>query len=622
MKARFLPFTVLFLLFVPLMSATAQRSSLAALAPGGIGLNEPAPGISAAPLSAPQAPNACSTPVTQNIRGKDVDFDQCYQRNFSYGGTSYTVNVYYTEQDTTTNLGRCTGADYAGRCEHKLSNVDDGSGNNVNAVAMGAEGQTAMSFYKDRGLPFLASGTTLTIYIAEDPRGGGTPTCNSIMVDDEWVDTNDVLSKRLLAFHEMQHLIQCHNQPTPGWDDFYGEGIARAIEDRIDNPLDMDTGHLFIPEINGLLGEDGTRSTDLKLINYRSALWWTWLLDQYRTGGETQPVTGWAALKDFYTSLNAKPDTLTGLRNFITSKGSTFRQDFTDYTLALFAYRFTSSPAFARLDFLDNEINMNTSGLSGHTVYSLGPIFVTTGVSMDPRSSNYWEFNPASQCNFIGFTFNGGSKPYSFSVMTVANGSGLSKRWTSYSKNWARTVRTTGLARVVGVVTAIDDAGNVDVGRGCVNPTLQIKSPTTSSFTMVGTADAPRNFIVRVKATGAGGAAIAGLTASDFQVELEKKVSISDPPAPWINATILSSAYVMDDYWLLVRAPNTAQGGVTGSFFHLRVSLGSANEKQNSSVLYVENNQDVIVVLDRSGSMGPPTTKIQGGAQRRCFADQ
>ncbi len=618
MKARVLLIFALFVFFAPLASVAARASldtRLAGVAPG-----QPIPPAAAPALEvagalqrAPGAPTACSTPVTQSLRGKTVDLDQCYQRTFSHGGTNWTINVYYTEQDTSANLGRCTvPPDYDGRCEHKLSNVDDGGGNNVNAVAMGAEAETAMRFYKDRGLPFLWGGdTTLTIYIAEDPRGGGIPTCSSILVDDEWVDSNDTLSKRVLAFHEMQHLIQCHYQPTPGWDDFYGEGIARAIEDRADNGLDADIGHLFIPEIQGLLSEDGTRSTDLKLINYRSALWWTWLLDQYRSGGETQPVTGWLALKDFYTTLSGKPDTLTGLRNFITSKLGTFRQDFTDYTLALFAYRFTSSPSFARLDFLDSEINTYGGGLSGHTVYTLGPIFVTTGVGMDPRSSQYWEFTPAGQCSFIGFTFNGGSKPYSFSVMTVDNSNNLAKRWTSYSKTWARTVRTSGLSRVVGVVTAIDDAGNVDVGRGCVNPTLQIKSPTTASFAMVGTSDAPRNFIVRVKVTGSGGGAVAGLAASDFQVQMQKKVNISDPPAPWINASILSSAYVMDDYWLLVRAPNTAQGGETGRFYHLQVNLGSANDKENSSVLYIENTQDVMVVLDRSGSMGPPTGKIE-----------
>ena len=88
---------------------------------------------------------------------------------------------------------RCTAADYAGRCEHKLSNVDDGSGNNVNAVAMGVEAQTALGFYKDHAMSIL-TGTTLTVYIAEDPRGGGTPTCDSIMTDDEWVDTNDLVA--------------------------------------------------------------------------------------------------------------------------------------------------------------------------------------------------------------------------------------------------------------------------------------------------------------------------------------------------------------------------------------------------------------------------------------------
>jgi len=552
----------------------------------------------------PDAPQACSTPVTQNIRGKDVDFDQCYERTFSHSGTNYTVHVYYTEQDTTANLNRCTASDAPGRCEHKISNNDDANGDNVNAVAMAVEVESAMRFYRDRNLPFLWSGTTMTVYIAEDPRGGGTPTCNSIMVDDEWVDNNDTLNKRLLAFHEIQHLIQCHYQPTPGWDGFYGEGIARAIEDRIENQLDQDTGHLFIPEVAGILSSNATRITDLTTYSYPTVLWWTWLMDQYSTGGESDPISGWQAIRNFYLGVPGASTTLASLKTFIANQGSSFRKDFTDYTLALYAFRFTNSDA--RVNFRDAEINSATSGLSGHTVITGGPAYSTTSVSLAPRSSRYWEFNPASQCQFIALTFNGGAKPYSFSVMTVDSGGNLQKRWTSYSNNWARTVRTSGLSRVVGVVTAIDDSGNVTVGRGCVTPTINIKNPTSAQFEMVGTADNPRNFITRVKVTGQEGSAVAGLTAADFQVNIQKSGGGSSIPA-----AILTSTYVQDDYWLLVQAPDDEAGAENGQFYNLTISLGSATDTENSALLYVPRTQDVIVVLDRSGSMGGSTGRIE-----------
>jgi hypothetical protein len=488
MKRRFyLILSLILLLFLLGFSyPQAVSESLAKANPlqGEVGFSFPSsPASNQNPLqitNQPLAPQACSTPVTQNIRGKDVDFDQCYERTFSHSGTNYTVHVYYTEQDTTANLNRCDASDPPGRCEHKISNNDDANGDNVNAVAMGVEAESAVRFYHDRNLPFLWSGTTLTVYIAEDPRGGGTPTCNSIMVDDEWVDNNDILNKRLLAFHEVQHLIQCHYQPTPGWDGFYGEGIARAIEDRIENDLDLDTGHLFIPEVAGILSSNATRVTDLTTYSYPTVLWWTWLMDRYSTGSETDPISGWQSIRNFYLGVPGASTTLASLKTYLSNQGSSFRKDFTDYTLALFAYRFTNSDD--RVDFRDAEINSATSGLSGHTVITGGPAYSTSSASLAPRSSRYWEFNPASQCQFVAFSFSGGTKSYSFSVMTVDTGGSLQKRWTSYSSSWARTVRTSGLSRVVGVVSAIDDSGNVTVGRGCVTPSINIKNPTSAQF--------------------------------------------------------------------------------------------------------------------------------------------
>src|SRR6185503_9295827 len=141
---------------------------------------------------------------------------------------------------------------------------------------------------------------------------------NSIYVDDDYIDNNDTLRKRLLAFHEGQHLVQDkYDNGGIGWNDFYGEGIARAIEDRADATLDADTGHLFIPEVDGILSNDGQRSSDLSTINYRSVLWWTWLMDQYRLNSETAPVQGWSALRDFYTELNSESNQLKAIRDFI-----------------------------------------------------------------------------------------------------------------------------------------------------------------------------------------------------------------------------------------------------------------------------------------------------------------
>lgn len=524
-------------------------------------------------------------------------FEQCFSQSFDNDGTTYEVTTYYSEGAGVDDL------------------TDDGvDGINAIAQAMADESEDAFEFYLDRGLEVLPSGDTeLEVFIAETPVTGTIAsldaTWDSAWMDDDAIDNNDQLQKRILAYHEIQHLIQARYDSSPDWL-FYGEGIARATEDRVEATLDADTGHWFIPEVNGVLGSDANRSSDLYTLRYRSVLWWTWLMDQYRNGnGADPPVVdandvGWGALLDFYEELETQPTDQTGAVNdFISDQGSTFRDDFIDYTLALWAHKY--NPVDPRISFIDSEIVNDANELTGHNTHSGGPSFTTDTVNMNPRSSRYWEFDPANQCEFTAFTFDGGSNEYGFSVMTE-DGGNLIDRWTSYSDQWARTVRTTDLDSVVGVVSAVDGSGSVDVGHGCVTPSINIKDPTSSAFEMVGRADNPRTFIVRVDVDGTDGSGVAGLTASAFDVSIQKAGG-----GPQISADIVNSAYVLDDYWLLVQAPDEADGAENGEFYNVTVELGSASDSESSAILYTERVQDVVIVMDRSGSMGGTTGKIE-----------
>ena len=527
-------------------------------------------------------------------------FDQCITQSFVNDGTTYDVTTYFTEGTGANDL------------------ADDGvDGTNANAQAMADESEDALDFYLDRGIDTLPSGDTeLEVFITQEPRLGTIisldSTWDSVWIDASTIDDNDVLMKRLLAYHEIQHLVQARYDSTPDWG-LYGEGTARAIEDRVDAALDADTGHLFIPEVNGVLTTDANRRNDIYTQSYRSVLWWTWLMDQYRDGnGVDPPVTnaddlGWGALRDIYEEINSMPeDEIGAVNNFIVDQGSTFRDDFVDYTLALWAHKY--NPADARLGFIDTEIVNNTSQLSGHNTHAVFLPVATDAVNMNVRSSRYWEFNPASQCDFTAFTFDGGGNDYAFSVMTE-DGGNLVDRWTSFGNEWARTVRTVDLDSIVGVVSAVDDSGNVDVGHGCVTPSINIVSPTTSNHKMVGRADNPRTFIVRLDVDGQDGSAISGLTSDAFNVWL-RKTSDGDGGVQ-IAADVVNAAYVQEDYWLVVQAPDDTDGAETGEFYDLTVELGAVDDIELGSILYVERTQDVMLVLDRSGSMGGGTGKIE-----------
>ena len=575
---------------------TGRRSAAALallLAAACSGPAQPLPNL---PFTGPQAPAACATPLTTTPWTKQVIFDLCHEQQFSHSGSNYTIRIYYTLADSPANLAQCSAAENAnGVCEHKVTNA-------ANIPAFAALLEQAIKFYRDRNLDILQSNQLLEVYVSEGyAQGVSVPAQTrdtnprTMAVDDEEIDSKFEISRRRLAAHEPHHLVhfEYFDSDLGPIKYFFAEGNAQAMEDHFDQALDTES-YALVSYVKELVENQAKRASDLFTLSYESAAWWTWLWDQYRLPGEVEPVTGWAALRDFYIEVDNDEDVAKALHDFILSRGSTFRDDFIDYTLALYAHKY--DPADPRLDFLDAEISAQTPWLAGDTFINNGPPFATENVSMNPRSSRYWEFFPGTQCEYIAFTFDGHGKPYGFSLMTVDDNL-LQDRWTSYAKVWARAVRSADLNRVVGVVTAVNDSGQVTVGRGCASPNLNIKSPASAAVKKVGAAGDPRKFIVRLEVL-AGGSPLAGLVAGDFQVQLRKAGG-----GPLLPAAILAGAYVQDNYWLIVQAPDAADGAETGAFYDLIVTLGSLSDTEASAVQYLEETYDVVLVLDRSDSM-------------------
>ncbi len=536
----------------------------------------------------------CQASRTATVRGKQVTLDQCYQASQEIDGTTYGVLVYYREAALAANTNQCTAADGAGRCEHELPDNDNADGDNVVAVSVGDETLDALAFYIDEGIsPLTGSDDTMEVLIAEDPRGGGVIYPDTLYWDDELV-VNGLLLRRLLAEHESMHLIQGRLDGTIGWASFYGEGISRAIEDRIDPAMDASAGGFFMPEVNGILGSESDRTNQLENTTYRSVLFWTYLFDRFATPGDVEPQIGWDAVEEFYDELSVAATELDATNDFIAANGSSFYASFTAYAQSLWANRF-SPPA--PLGFTDAEISTTANQLSGHPVITAAPTYPnTTAVSVNPRSVNFREYTNPS-CDFLRADFDGRGTTFTTSLMAADSGAWVGG-WESTGTQWSRTIRTDGLDRLALLVVGRESAGTVDVTAGCVDPSVTITSPTTAAFASVGTADNPRSFITRLSVDAAG-SPVAGLLGDDFSVTL---TPVGGGAA--IPATVVTSTYVLDDYWLLVQAPSDADGAQTGLFYDLRVDLGAESDTNAQSVLYVERAQDTVIVLDRSGSMG------------------
>ena len=585
-----------------------------------------------------QAADACVVPRLEVIRGKDVILDQCYDREFENDGTDYVVHTYYTEDaDNADNLAQCTDEENAvDRCEHALT-PDGLGGAHAVAVKVATKFQAAAEFYLDRDLPLLSDdGTEFELFIAEDPKNGWK-TAKGYWTDDDGVESWTDAYIQQNAVHELQHLMQEFYNDGVGFRQWWSEGFARTVEDRTHAELDATTSGAVFSDAKRLLqnsyadsdgdgdqdaDEPSYREDDMINISYRNVLWWTWFMDRYRTAGESDPTLGWDALVDLYDRLAALPvvegddgmtnalDIVTELDNSIRDRGSDFYTDYRDYTAALYAFQ--ADPLDERLGFLDPEITSAAVPLSGHNLVTSAQPYGSSGLwGLNPRSSQHFEVNPAGMCPYVGFgvePLGDDVSPWGTTVMSIASGQ-LRHHWTTTGNEpWSRTLYTGGLDSIGGVVTGLWDASFVNISHGCVDPSLTITSPTADDPAKVGAADDPAAFIVRTRVTGAEGEPVSGLSSDLYEVTIKP----TGQPGPVLPATVISGVDTQGAYWLLVQAPDDIAGAVTDGVYDVTVTLpGGETASQVAALHYVAHKLDRIVVLDRSGSMGGGTGKIE-----------
>lgn len=142
---------------------------------------------------------------------------------------------------------------------------------------------------------------------------------------------------------------------------------------------------------------------------------------------------------------------------------------------------------------------------------------------------------------------------------------------------------------------------------GYFEPTLDIRLPTMTDPAYVGSSTAPERFVVRLKVTSPdylGSGSVKGLEASAFSVYVGTAAVTQN------QATVLSAAAVVDEYWLTCEAP--AKATPPSGPFPLVVRLGSSSDFEEDAIVYDFLHVSQMLVLDRSGSMAT----LSGGMPR------
>ena len=404
---------------------------------------------------------------------------------------------------------------------------------------------------------------------------------------------------------------------------------------------------------------------------YEGGLFWKYLMEQYGTW-RSEPAVGVDVLRKFYNLsddnregfLTTIQDLLDDRDRYSTAATDThveLRDLFQDFTIANWTRRYRNPHSYASAYSIDvsdpgrfyyYDENPATATLSLYSVYSYDGKWnaVTSESTTGPYEKAEHNLPPASttgiktssaakyaaeyiRCNLtgtpsgtygIGFWTEStdGCKCW-FSLIGVRQSGSvdlISKGTTSpdsgNSFHYATMQNTSDpYETLIAVVTG--EAGesvdgytyltvDFDYTFSYFLPTVEIRDPTTEYKAYVGDADNPDRFIVRVNVESPdylGSGSVTGLSPEDFTVY------VGNLAIPTNEATIISAAHVLGDYWLTVQAPVKSPKPTIP--LSLIVYLGSNSDTKENAVVYEHLEVDQMLVIDRSGSMALTSGSIE-----------
>jgi hypothetical protein len=457
-------------------------------------------------------------------------------------------------------------------------------------------------YVTDFGFRAPAFTNKLVIEIQNDTscNGGTSPSSNDFYVYDECFDLARLMQK--VVGHELFHRVQyAYHGTEVKW---FKEGTARAIEDlafaELDNwPQAMSAPSSFNSQADNYLMNTNVDITSIPQ-RYNSALWWKYFTEQFGSDPD-EPELGVDALLRLWEAAETLDD-IAALNQALTNlgAGANFDVAFRKFVAANWLKDLGNQPN-AEYNYIDEDQTGNPD--------QYGPLFPTNGGAISTGSpatwsnqsvsrygARYFSATPGGTCPVLNGTFHTDSGPAFYHI--IAEKAGVVEHFqSSTAGDFSLSFFNDGLTRLVGIAGSTNADAQVDVTLQCVNPTLTIQMPNSGAVSFVGPFNGPGKFLAQVLVTDGSpnGPVVSGLTVNDF------KAFVNGQPA-----LITTGAFIQQQYWLVVQAPNQVSDGVYDLEVRLEASGTAttiATDTNSASVEYNGNNLDHVLVIDRSGSM-------------------
>jgi Mg-chelatase subunit ChlD len=420
-----------------------------------------------------------------------------------------------------------------------------------------------------------------------------------------------------LAGHEVAHICHYTHPGHPPVKPWAGEGQAVVIEDKLSDWTDhnIGTGTSFLGQTHGYMYGDHT--SDITDTVYTSCLFWQYYCEQFGSDN-TDPDYGVDAISTYWSTA-ANPsgsDGITMSNNALNvlSPGTTFKDVFKDFSVAVYAKDLDESTTPSKWRFVDDD-EIDGSGNYGRVKREIDPVptlspvasISNTNESVVSWSNKYYEIEIDPTVKVITVEFEQSTTNNLFYTLLAMDGDNLEYSYTVESQNFNRAIINNHYDKVVVIVVGLENSASntayFDYIFNAGHPFLHIESPQNSPVTAqarVGPHDNPEKFVAIVNVTTVVGYThLANVPVHGFMTE-NFYARVGD-----YLATVLAAVDVYGKYFLQIVPPNKSADGLYDLSVGLIDSDNSilTSDQQDDAVNYGENYYDIMLNIDRSGSM-------------------
>ena len=423
------------------------------------------------------------------------------------------------------------------------------------------------------------------------PLPGGFCSCSGEIEIEIDNSLNDDLLK-VTAAHEFFHAVQTG--------DLYGmwcsegdwlmEGTATWCEDEVYDSVDDYVN--YVNSLRGILHSPDFTSITQR--DYDTVIFWKYLSERY----------GISIIRSVMEHTRSQ-DGIPAVNSALQGIGTNFKDTFIDFSVANYFNDYMYEEGDKYDDVTTIDITFTGKELKIDKDDGKGESLSTDEADVNPWGIDYHVITLSDADRALNITFNGENPPnHDFAVKVLGIDDSKYEEYGEIDLNSNNdgqiTVNTEEYDRLVIIVIGQNYGGDYEITLNEGKKYLKIISPTTESPANAGKYDNPRNIDVTVEVKE-DNTPITNLESDDFEITIGgKKAGV------WIKDRPIPGRYVLE-----VSPPKQDKAGK----YDLEVRVSYKGEiladAENDSVWYTAGYADVMLIIDRSGSMNWPATKIR-----------